>query len=53
MTIRRLLIAACLLPQLVIAGLFSFGPGIPSPESVANFRPPASTRILDCKGRVI
>jgi penicillin-binding protein 1A len=53
MTIRRLLFAACLLPQLGLAGLFSFGSRMPSPESVANFRPPASTRILDCKGRVI
>lgn len=42
-----------LLPQLCLAGLFSFGSGIPSAESIANFRPPASTRILDCKGRVI
>ena len=42
-----------LLPQLALAGLFSFGSGIPSAESIANFRPPASTRILDCKGRVL
>ena len=38
------------LPQLAAAGLFS---GIPSAESVANYRPPASTRILDYRGRVI
>ena len=53
MTIRRLLFAACLLPQLGLAGLLSWGSGIPSAESIANFHPPASTRILDCKGRVI
>jgi len=38
------------LPQLAAAGLFS---GIPSAESVANYRPPASTRILDYRGRVL
>jgi hypothetical protein len=50
-TARRLLCAVLLLPQLAAAGLF--GSGIPSAESVASFRPPAATRILDCKGRVI
>ena len=48
---RALLIGLlAFLPQLAAAGLFS---GLPSAESIANFRPPASTRILDCKGRVI
>ncbi len=32
------------------AGLFD---GLPSADSIANYRPPASTRILDCRGRVI
>jgi 1A family penicillin-binding protein len=41
------------LPQLAVAGLFSLGSPMPSAESVANFRPPASTRILDCRGRVV
>jgi penicillin-binding protein 1A len=49
--IRALFIALiAFLPQLAAAGLFS---GIPSAESIANFRPPASTRILDFRGRVI
>jgi penicillin-binding protein 1A len=44
-----------LLPLLVAliparAGLI---PGLPSADSIANFKPPASTRIYDCKGRVI
>ena len=47
---RLLLTALVFLPQLAVAGLFS---GIPSAESIANFRPPASTRILDYRGRVI
>ena len=47
---RLLLLAAVLLPQFAAASLFS---GIPSAESIANFRPPASTRILDYRGRVI
>jgi 1A family penicillin-binding protein len=48
---RALLIGlVAFLPQLAAAGLFS---GMPSAESVANFRPPASTRILDYRGRVI
>jgi len=48
--LRTLFIIAAFLPQLAAAGLFS---GIPSADSIANFRPPASTRILDCRGRVI
>jgi len=47
---RSLLTLALLLPQLAAAGLFS---GIPSAESIANYRPPASTRILDYRGRVV
>jgi 1A family penicillin-binding protein len=47
---RLLLLAVVLLPQLAAAGLFS---DIPSAESIANYRPPASTRILDYRGRVI
>ena len=47
---RLLLALVALLPQFCVAGLFS---GIPSAESIANFRPPASTRILDYRGRVI
>ena len=47
---RLLFTLALLLPQLAAAGLF---PDIPSAESVANYRPPASTRILDYRGRVI
>ena len=47
---RPLLALVLLLPQFCLAGLFS---GIPSPDSIANFRPPASTRILDYRGRVI
>jgi len=27
--------------------------GLPTPETIASFKAPASTRILDCKGRVI
>jgi 1A family penicillin-binding protein len=48
----RLLLLCVLLPQLSLAGLFSLS-GIPSAESIASFRPLASTRILDCKGRTI
>ncbi|MBN2465242.1 PBP1A family penicillin-binding protein [candidate division WOR-3 bacterium] len=47
---RPLLAIILLLPQLAAAGLFS---DIPSAESIANYRPPASTRILDYRGRVI
>ncbi len=47
---RLLLAALVFLPQLAAAGLFS---DIPSAESIANYRPPASTRILDYRGRVI
>ncbi len=47
---RPLLAIILFLPQLAAAGLFS---DIPSAESIANFRPPASTRILDYRGRVI
>jgi 1A family penicillin-binding protein len=48
---RTLLIGlVALLPQLAAAGLFS---DIPSAESVANYRPPASTRILDYRGRIL
>ncbi|MCX6841504.1 MAG: PBP1A family penicillin-binding protein [candidate division WOR-3 bacterium] len=50
---RPALALVVLLPQLAVAGLFSFGTRMPSAESIANFHPPASTRILDCKGRVI
>ena len=50
MRLSRLLVAVAALLQLAAAGLFS---GMPSAESIANFHPPASTRILDCKGRVI
>ncbi|HTW91651.1 MAG TPA: PBP1A family penicillin-binding protein [bacterium] len=46
---RLLLALALLLPQFAAASWFS----LPSADSIANFRPPASTRILDCKGRVI
>ena len=35
------------------AGFLGLGSGLPSPESIASFKPPASTRVLDCKGRVI
>lgn len=45
-----LLVAVVFLPQVAAAGLFS---DIPSAESVANYRPPASTRILDYRGRVL
>jgi 1A family penicillin-binding protein len=52
-TTRLLLAALVFLPQLAVAGLFSLGSAMPSAESVANFRPPASTRILDFRGRTI
>jgi penicillin-binding protein 1A len=50
---RALLGLLLFLPQMATAGLFSLGSQMPSAESVANFHPPASTRILDYKGRVI
>jgi penicillin-binding protein 1A len=46
----RVLLLLTLFAPVAHAGLFD---GIPSPDSIANFRPPASTRILDCKGRVV
>lgn len=52
MTAVRTLAVTFVLAQICAAGIFPFN-GIPSADSIANFRPPASTRILDCKGRVI
>jgi penicillin-binding protein 1A len=48
--VRILLLLLVLLAPAARAGLFD---GIPSADSIANFRPPASTRILDHKNRVI
>jgi len=51
MRLSRLVLAlVAFLPQMAAAGLFY---DIPSAESVANYRPPASTRILDYRGRVL
>jgi 1A family penicillin-binding protein len=46
----RLLILLAFVPQFAGAGLFS---DIPSADSIANYQQPASTRILDCRGRII
>jgi penicillin-binding protein 1A len=53
MTTGRATLLYFMLVQLSSAGASWLGSGIPSAESIANFRPPASTRILDCRGRVI
>ncbi len=36
-----------------VAGVASLRSGLPSVEDITSFRAPASTRLLDCKGRVV
>jgi len=36
-----------------IAGFLRLRAGLPAPEEIASFRPPASTKVFDCKGRLV
>ncbi|MCL6465645.1 MAG: transglycosylase domain-containing protein [candidate division WOR-3 bacterium] len=36
-----------------VAGFLKLRADLPTPETILNFKAPASTRILDCKGRVV
>ncbi|MEO0071018.1 MAG: PBP1A family penicillin-binding protein [candidate division WOR-3 bacterium] len=46
-----LLIAVCVI--IATGGYFWLRSDLPTPETIVNFKAPASTRILDCQGRVI
>lgn len=53
---RALLIAVLILVALLAAGFAGYvhiHTGLPSPETIENYRAPASTRVLDCRGRLI
>ncbi len=52
-TILILMILFVIALTIVIVGYIRIRADLPTPETIANFKAPASTRILDCKGRVI
>ncbi|MEO0082710.1 MAG: PBP1A family penicillin-binding protein [candidate division WOR-3 bacterium] len=52
-TTVAVLILAVVLLAVGVAGLFSLRSGLPAPEEIAAFQAPASTRVLDCKDRLI
>ncbi|MEO0078710.1 MAG: PBP1A family penicillin-binding protein [candidate division WOR-3 bacterium] len=53
---RALLITIVVLVALLTAGFAGYvhvRTGLPSPETIENYRAPASTRVLDCRGRLV
>ncbi len=54
---KRFLLSLAILLFLVILattfGYFKLRSDLPAPETIVNFKAPASTRIVDCKGRII
>lgn len=48
-----IIIGLVLITLFGIAGFLKLRADLPTPETILNFKAPASTRILDCKGRVI
>ncbi len=54
----RIALLAALIILLLSGGLLVLGylrlrAGLPAPETIINYKAPASTRLLDCRGRVI
>lgn len=52
-TLIVLAVLAVFFISLIVIGYINLRSGLPTPETIINYKAPASTRILDCKGRII